>query len=49
MKGINKHFSIVSLSKTSKVCQSLFTVCVLEKVGKNINWLVDYIDRSKQF
>lgn len=46
-KGINEHFSIALLSKTSKVCQSLFPGCVLEEVGKNINWLVDYIDRSK--
>lgn len=44
---MNEHFSIEPLSKTSKASRSLFPVSILEKIGKNINWIVDYIDRSR--
>lgn len=47
IKGMNEHFSIAPLSKTSKASRSLFPVSILEKIGKNINWIVDYIDRSR--
>lgn len=44
---MNEHFSMVPVSKYTKASQSLFPVSVLEKVGKNINWIDDYIDRSR--
>jgi len=42
---MNVHFS-VALRKNSKASQSLFPVSALKKAGKNMNWVVDYIDRS---